>query len=281
MSQPAQVFAIEIKATPEKVWEAITSPDWTRRYFHDTAIRSDWRKGSRVVWELPDGSPASDGEVLEIEWPRRLVTTWLFHYDPEMAAETPSRVTWEIEDLGGLVPAHRHARQARGCAEDVRRREGRLGRDHPGHAQPARGGLMPVRGGGFFAGGAIAFIADGLLHLVAQLQPPPPGTEAAHAAMVAFTVTALGMTWSISDAFDVTGLSFATFSILVGVIDLYVLRALRPSGRALTNLAVLNALGAAMLTAIAGFRSVAPPFILFGIVAGLFAVAALRSRATA
>jgi uncharacterized protein YndB with AHSA1/START domain len=101
MSRPEHVFAIEIKATPEKVWEAITSPDWTRRYFHQTAIRSDWRKGSRVVWELPDGSPASDGEVLELEWPRRLVTTWLFHYDPQMAAETPSRVTWEIEDLGG------------------------------------------------------------------------------------------------------------------------------------------------------------------------------------
>lgn len=101
MSRPAQVYAIEIKATPEKVWEAITSPDWTRRYFHETAIRSDWRKGSRVVYELPDGSPATDGEVLEAEWPYRLVTTWQFMYDPEMARETPSRVTWQIEDLGG------------------------------------------------------------------------------------------------------------------------------------------------------------------------------------
>jgi len=101
MASPAQVYVIEIKATPEKVWEAVTSPDWTRRYFHDTAIRSDWRKGSRVVYELPDGSVATDGEVLDVDWPYRLVTTWQFMYDPEMARETPSRVTWEIEDLGG------------------------------------------------------------------------------------------------------------------------------------------------------------------------------------
>jgi hypothetical protein len=43
---------------------------------------------------------ASDGELLGLQWPPAR-TTWLFMYDPEMARETPSRVTWEIEDLGG------------------------------------------------------------------------------------------------------------------------------------------------------------------------------------
>jgi len=100
MSEPECVFEIEIRATPEAVWEAITSPDWTRRYFHDTAVRSSWQPGAKVVWELPDGSVASEGELLEVEFPRRIVHTWLFHYDPALAREASSRVSWEIEDLG-------------------------------------------------------------------------------------------------------------------------------------------------------------------------------------
>jgi uncharacterized protein YndB with AHSA1/START domain len=101
MSLPALVYEIEIKSSPERIWEAITSPDWTRRYFHDTAIRSDFRSGSKVIWENPDGSNACEGEVLESEPPWRLVTTWSSLWSPEFAKETPSRVTWEIEERTG------------------------------------------------------------------------------------------------------------------------------------------------------------------------------------
>jgi uncharacterized protein YndB with AHSA1/START domain len=98
MSDAGLVFEIEIKSSPERIWEAITSPDWTRRYFFDTAVRSDWRKGGKVVWENPDGSASCQGEVLESDPPWRLVTTWSSLWGPEMARETPSRVTWEIEE---------------------------------------------------------------------------------------------------------------------------------------------------------------------------------------
>jgi uncharacterized protein YndB with AHSA1/START domain len=101
MSEPALVFEVTIRSTPERIWEAITSPDWTRRYFHGTSVRSDWRVGAKVAWELPDGAPGSDGEILEIDPPRRLVTTWRSLWDPALAAEPPSRVTWEIEELRG------------------------------------------------------------------------------------------------------------------------------------------------------------------------------------
>ena len=100
MTKPAHVFQIEIAAPPERAWEAITNPDWTRRYFHDTAVRSSWKVGAKVVWELPDGSVASEGELLEVEYPRRIVHSWLFRYDPELSREAASRVSWEIEDLG-------------------------------------------------------------------------------------------------------------------------------------------------------------------------------------
>jgi uncharacterized protein YndB with AHSA1/START domain len=101
MSLPALVFEVEIKSTPERIWEAITSPDWTRRYFHDTAIRSDFRDGSKVVWENPDGTKAAEGEVVESDPPWRLVTSWSSLWSPEFASETPSRVTWEIEERKG------------------------------------------------------------------------------------------------------------------------------------------------------------------------------------
>src|SRR5262245_60318236 len=98
MSAPALVFEIEIKSSPERIWEAITSPDWTRRYFFDTAVRSDWGKGGKVAWENPDGTAAAQGEVLECNPPWRLVTTWSALWMPDLAQEPPSRVTWEIEE---------------------------------------------------------------------------------------------------------------------------------------------------------------------------------------
>jgi hypothetical protein len=140
---------------------------------------------------------------------------------------------------------------------------------------------MDSRGRTFFASGSIASIAVGLMHIAAHLSGRPPGAETAHEAMVAFTVTALGLTWSIADAFDVASLSFAALSILLGALDLYVLRALRPAGRSLSGLALLNAAGLGVVAAIAGLWSVAPPFYLYALVAILFLIAALRSRSTA
>jgi uncharacterized protein YndB with AHSA1/START domain len=100
MSKPVLVFEVEIAAPPEKIWEAITDPDFTRRYFYGTAVRSDFRRGAPIVWENPDGTPAIDGWVLECDAPRRLVTTAVFRFDDEAARERPSRVTWEITPRG-------------------------------------------------------------------------------------------------------------------------------------------------------------------------------------
>jgi len=100
LSDPALVFEIEIKSSPERIWQAITSPDWTRRYLFDTAVRSEWSRGGKVAWENADGSAAAQGEVLECDPPWRLVTTWTSLWSPDLAHEPPSRVTWEIEERG-------------------------------------------------------------------------------------------------------------------------------------------------------------------------------------
>lgn len=88
-----QVYDIFIKATPEAVFEAITTPDFTRRYFYGAAIDiSPDAYSSRG----PDGADWGSGATLEYDPPRRVVHEWRSGYDPELGAEAPSRVTWEI-----------------------------------------------------------------------------------------------------------------------------------------------------------------------------------------
>jgi len=97
-----QVYQLFIKATPERVWEAIVDPELTSKYFY----------GSRItvtpegrVSTSPDGSESwGDSEVLEWDPPHKLVHGWRSAYDPELANEATSRVTWEIEPQdGGLT----------------------------------------------------------------------------------------------------------------------------------------------------------------------------------
>jgi len=89
-----QVYQVSIKATPEQIWEAITTPDWTAQYFFGARISV---VPDRYLSEGPDGATWGDSGVEEFDPPRRLVHGWRSLYDPELAAEDESRVTWEIE----------------------------------------------------------------------------------------------------------------------------------------------------------------------------------------
>ena len=92
--QTTQVYTIVIKATPESIWEAITTPAFTERYFYGSRITVVPDHYSSVG---PDGDVRGDEPVYEYDPPRRLVHGWRSRYDPELAHEDESRVTWEIE----------------------------------------------------------------------------------------------------------------------------------------------------------------------------------------
>ena len=94
------VFEIEIKTTPEALWQAITDPDVTQRYYHESRIVSDWEVGSIYRYVQPDDSVGIEGVVLEIDPPKRLVQTFSMRFRPELRADRPSRITWEIEQMG-------------------------------------------------------------------------------------------------------------------------------------------------------------------------------------
>jgi uncharacterized protein YndB with AHSA1/START domain len=90
-----QVYNVFIKATPEAIWQAITTPEFTERYFYGVRIAVT---PERRVTEASDGSDMH-GEDPIFEWdpPRKLVHGWQSKWNAELAAEEPSRVTWELE----------------------------------------------------------------------------------------------------------------------------------------------------------------------------------------
>ena len=102
--QATQVYSVIIRATPEQVWDAITKPEFTRKYFFGSVIDSTFEPGTKYCgWSGDGGEQYVDGTVLEASAPNRLVTTWRATWRPDLAVEPPSRVTWEIEPAGGEV----------------------------------------------------------------------------------------------------------------------------------------------------------------------------------
>jgi uncharacterized protein YndB with AHSA1/START domain/DNA-binding transcriptional ArsR family regulator len=100
MDRPRHVFQVYIRTTPEQLWQAITDPGFTQRYFHRARVESTWRTNEPVLyWIGPE--LVVEGEVLEFEPPTKLVTSWSFRRSAEMRDDSPSRVTWEIEPVGG------------------------------------------------------------------------------------------------------------------------------------------------------------------------------------
>jgi uncharacterized protein YndB with AHSA1/START domain len=96
-----KVFEIYIKTTPELLWEAITDPEIRAKYNFGAAVHTDWKVGSRIEMGAPNaGFVLGEGEVLEVDPPRRLVHTMLAFFSEEAKAEGSTRVAWDIEPVG-------------------------------------------------------------------------------------------------------------------------------------------------------------------------------------
>ena len=96
-SKPKLVNQIIIKAPQARVWEAITTPEFTSRYYYGSTVESTWTPGSTYRYAI-SGNDAIVGTVLEADAPRRLVQTFDARWDDDVAADAPSRLTWELEE---------------------------------------------------------------------------------------------------------------------------------------------------------------------------------------
>jgi uncharacterized protein YndB with AHSA1/START domain len=102
MRKPEFIYITYIETTPEKLWEALTSSEFSKRYWWNTSVVSDWKVGSPFSLVL-NGQTTDVGEILEAAPPRRL--SYTFHHILNEAAnkERPSRVTFVLEPHGKLV----------------------------------------------------------------------------------------------------------------------------------------------------------------------------------
>jgi uncharacterized protein YndB with AHSA1/START domain len=103
MANSRFVYVTYIRTTPEKLWRALTDPEFTRRYWCETRHESQWTPGAAWRILMPDGRVADSGEVVEIEPHRRLVLKWRNEFKPELRAEGYSRLTCELEKQGESV----------------------------------------------------------------------------------------------------------------------------------------------------------------------------------
>ena len=116
MGKPEFVYTTYINTTPERLWQGLTDPAFTQRYW-GTELRSDWAPGDTMTWEHQGVTIADPAQVvLEYEPYRRLSYTWhtftpawaeACGFDDErlatLASERRSKVTFEIEPLGQQV----------------------------------------------------------------------------------------------------------------------------------------------------------------------------------
>ncbi|MBO6574490.1 MAG: SRPBCC domain-containing protein [Rhodothermales bacterium] len=92
-------YEVYIRASADQVWRAITDPDFTQQFYYNMRIDSSFEEGASLqyVSGKPGDGPVITGEVLEANPPTRLVHTFDFGN-----GDGPSRVTYDIEDLGGV-----------------------------------------------------------------------------------------------------------------------------------------------------------------------------------
>ncbi|PYI52476.1 SRPBCC domain-containing protein [Paenibacillus flagellatus] len=102
-NKPSQVHRIAIKATPEQVWQAITDPAKTSKFWFNCSIRSTW--GIDAPFELwsQDGEKRVEGTILAFDPPHKLAMSWRYVSFPEAAGDAPSRLTWEIDSHAELA----------------------------------------------------------------------------------------------------------------------------------------------------------------------------------
>ncbi len=97
------VYVTYIRTTPEKLWDALTKPEFTRLYWGGVWHDSDFQPDSPWRLMFADGRVGDSGEVLEADPPHRLALKWRNEFRPELKAEGYSQASFDLEPDGDVV----------------------------------------------------------------------------------------------------------------------------------------------------------------------------------
>ncbi|MDE5441365.1 ATPase [Bradyrhizobium sp. CSA207] len=117
--KPLTVYTIYIASTPEKVWEALTSAEFSRQYFFGNAVEVKPRLGGAFIVRTPDGAMHISGEVLEYDPPLRLSVTFNVNWPELIEKLGPTLVTYEIEAVGDAVRLTMSESHDRPLSDDI------------------------------------------------------------------------------------------------------------------------------------------------------------------
>jgi uncharacterized protein YndB with AHSA1/START domain len=117
--KPTLVYTIYIASTPEQVWQALTSAEFSRKYFFGNAVEVDLQVGGAFVVRTPDGSLHVSGEVIECEPARKLTVTFNVNWPALIEKLGPTLVTYEIEPAGEAVRLTLTEAHDRPISEDI------------------------------------------------------------------------------------------------------------------------------------------------------------------
>jgi len=117
--KPLTVYTIYIASTPEKVWEALTSAEFSRKYFSGFAVEMQPKLGGSFIVRAPDGSEHISGEVFEYDPPKRLTVTWNVNWPDLVEKLGTTLVTYEIEQAGEAVRLTMSERHDRALSDDI------------------------------------------------------------------------------------------------------------------------------------------------------------------
>ena len=117
--KPMTVYTIYIASTPEKVWEALTTADFSRQYFSGHAVEVELRVGGAFIMRTPDGALHISGEVIECDPLKKLTVTFNVNWPALVEKLGPTLVTYEIEQVGEAVRLTMSESHDRPLSDDI------------------------------------------------------------------------------------------------------------------------------------------------------------------
>jgi uncharacterized protein YndB with AHSA1/START domain len=117
--KPMTVYTIYIASTPEKVWEALTSAEFSQKYFFGNSVEVEQRVGGAYIVRTPDGAQHITGKVIECDPLRKLSFTFNVNWPALIEKLGPTLVTYEIEQVGEAVKLTMSEQHDRPLSDDI------------------------------------------------------------------------------------------------------------------------------------------------------------------